>query len=112
MNLIQSQRLPSPKVEEDSSPFRIQRWARNVQSVVSALIEITREDIVHTLKSAEEGFLRADAALKSFCFGYPATLEQFEQWKHLRDAWDESDAALQAAREDLRDFDRGRLISD
>lgn len=79
---------------------------------MNALIAITREDVVQGLKAAEESFLRADSALKSFRFGYPATLEQFEQWKQLRDAWDECDAALQAARDSLKDFDRSRLIAE
>ena len=100
------------KVEEVSCAVRIQRVAENVQSGVNALIAITREDVVRALKAAEESFLRADAALKSFRFGYPATMDQFERWKQLRNAWDECDAALQAARESLKDFDRGRLISE
>jgi hypothetical protein len=76
---------------------------------VSALIEITREDVVGVLDEAKEKFIRADAALKSFRFSYPAKPEEFEQWKQLRDAWDLCDEELQAAREDLRDFDHGKL---
>jgi hypothetical protein len=76
---------------------------------VSALIEITREDVVRALDEAKERFLRADAALKTFRFSYPATPEQFEGWKQLRDEWDRRDEELQVAREDLRDFDHGKL---
>ncbi len=83
--------------------------ARSVKSSVSALIEITREDVAGVLDEAKERFIRADAALKIFRFSYPAKPEEFEQWKQLRDAWDLCDEELQAAREDLRDFDRGKL---
>jgi hypothetical protein len=76
---------------------------------VSALIEITREDVVRALEEARERFVRADTALKTFRFSYPAKSEQFEEWKQLRDAWDQRDEELQAAREDLRDFDCGKL---
>ncbi len=76
---------------------------------MSALIEITREDVVRSLGEAKERFIRADAALKAFRFSYPAKSEQFEEWKQLRDAWDQRDEELQAAREDLRDFDHGKL---
>ena len=76
---------------------------------MSALIEITREDVVRALEEARERFVRADTALKTFRFSYPAKSEQFEEWKQLRDAWDQRDEELQAAREDLRDFDCGKL---
>jgi hypothetical protein len=76
---------------------------------VSALIEITREDVVRALAEAKERFIRADAALKTFRFSYPAKSEQFEEWKQLREEWDQRDEELQAAREDLRDFDHGKL---
>lgn len=61
------------------------------------------------LDEAKERFIRADAALKTFRFSYPAKPEQFEEWKQLRDAWDQRDEELQGAREDLRDFDHGKL---
>jgi hypothetical protein len=76
---------------------------------VSALIEITREDVVRVLEEAKERFSHADAALKAFRFSSPAKSEQFEEWKQLRDEWDQRDEELQTAREDLRDFDRGKL---
>ena len=76
---------------------------------MSALIEITRDDVVRALEEARERFVRADTALKTFRFSYPAKSEQFEEWKQLRDAWDQRDEELQAAREDLRDFDCGKL---
>lgn len=76
---------------------------------MSALIEITREDVVRALAEAKERFIRADAALKTFRFSYPAKSEQFEEWKQLREEWDQRDEELQAAREDLRDFDHGKL---
>jgi len=76
---------------------------------VSALIEITREDVVRALDEAKERFVRADAALKTFRFSHPAKSEEFEAWKQLTDAWDQRDEELQAAREDLKDFDHGKL---
>jgi len=76
---------------------------------VSALIEITREDVVRALDEAKERFIRADSALKTFRFSYPAKSEEFEEWKQLGDAWDQRDEELQAAREDLRDFEHGKL---
>jgi hypothetical protein len=78
---------------------------------VSAITEITREDVVQALDQAKASFEQADAALKCFQFSYPAKSEEFEQWKHLRERWDERDDELQAAREDLRDFDRGNLTA-
>src|SRR5579863_5766908 len=66
----------------------IRALARSVQSGVSALIEITREDVIGVLDEAKERFILADAALKSFRFSYPAKPEEFEQWKQLREAWD------------------------
>ena len=78
---------------------------------MSALIEITREDVVQALDEAKERFVRADAALKTFRFSYPAKSEEFEEWKRLTDAWDQRDEELQAAREDLRDFDHGKLTA-
>jgi hypothetical protein len=76
---------------------------------VSALPEITREDLVRALDEAKERFILADSALKFFRFSCPAKSEEFEEWKRLRDAWDQRDEELQAAREDLRDFDHGKL---
>jgi hypothetical protein len=81
------------------------------QISVGALIEITREDVVRVLEEAKERFIRADAALKTFRFSYPAKSEQFEEWKQLRDEWDQRDEELQTAREDLRDFDHGKLTA-
>jgi len=88
---------------------RIRARVQHVKSGVSALIEITREDVVRVLDEAKERFIRADAALKSFRFSYPAKSEEFEAWKQLRDEWDQRDEELQAAREDLRDFGHGKL---
>jgi hypothetical protein len=80
---------------------------------VNAIADITREDVVRVLDEAKARFSRADAALKSFRFSYPAKTEEFETWKKLRESWDQRDEELQAAREDLKDFDRGRLtVSD
>lgn len=76
---------------------------------MSAIAEITREDVVKALDEAKARFLRADAALKSFRFSYPAGSEDFQKWKELREGWDLCDEELQAAREDLRDFDKGKL---
>jgi len=76
---------------------------------VSALIEITREDVVRALDEAKDRFIRADSALKTFRFSYPAKSEEFEEWKQLGDEWDQRDEELQAAREDLRDFEHGKL---
>jgi hypothetical protein len=56
-------------------------------------------------------FIRADGALKTFRFSYPAKSVKFEEWKQLRGAWDQRDEELQAAREDLRDFDHGKLTA-
>jgi len=78
---------------------------------MSAVIEITREDIARALDEAQKRFARADAVLKTFRFSYPAQPEQFEEWKRLRDEWDRRDEELQAARQDLRDFDRGKLTA-
>jgi hypothetical protein len=78
---------------------------------MSALLEITREDIVRALDEARDRFVGADAALKSFHFSYPAKPEEFEAWKQLRDVWDQRDEELQAAREDLKDFDHGKLTA-
>lgn len=76
---------------------------------MSALVDFTREDVVRALDEAKARFARADEALKSFRFSYPGTTQEFEKWKELRDAWDQRDEELQAAYEDLRDFDRGKL---
>jgi len=76
---------------------------------VSTLTEITREEVVQALAEAKERFTRADEALKAFRFSYPANPEEFEHWKQLRDVWDQRDEELQAAREDLRDFEHGKL---
>ena len=80
---------------------------------MNAIADITREDVVRALEEAKARFDRADAALKCFKFSYPAKNEEFETWKQLRESWDQRDEELQAAREDLKDFDRGRLtVSD
>jgi len=80
---------------------------------VSALADITREDVVKALDEAKARFVRADTALKCFRFSYPAGSEDFEKWRGLRESWDLCDEELLAAREDLRDFDKGKLaVSD
>jgi hypothetical protein len=76
---------------------------------VSAVIEITRADVVRAVDEAKERFVRADTVLKSFRFSCPARSEEFEEWKRLREIWDQRDEELQAAHEDLRDFDHGKL---
>jgi hypothetical protein len=76
---------------------------------VSGIIDLTRDEVVKALDEAKARFSRADAALKSFAFSYPATTEQFEKWKELRECWEQRDEELQAACDDLRDFDRGNL---
>jgi len=76
---------------------------------VSPVIDITREDVARALADAQERFVRADAALKAFKFSHPAKPEEFARWKQLRDEWDQRDEELQAARDDLRDFDHGKL---
>jgi hypothetical protein len=81
------------------------------QMGVSAVIELTREDVVRALEEAKARFIRADAALKSFRFSCPAKSEEFEKWKQLRDVWDQRDEELQAAHEDLKDFDHGKLTA-
>ena len=78
---------------------------------MSGVLEITREDVLRALDEAKDRFIRADAALKSFRFSYPAKSEEFEEWKRLRDVWDQRDEELQATREDLRDFDHGKLTA-
>jgi hypothetical protein len=78
---------------------------------VSAIEEITREDVARALDQAKARFERADAALKNFRFSYPVKTEEFATWKDLRETWDQRDEELQAAREDLRDFDRGNLTA-
>ena len=90
---------------------RIRLAAANVKLGVSALIEFTREDLVRVLNGAIAKFAHADAALKSFRFSYPVKPEEFETWKHLREEWDQCDVELQAAREDLRDFDQGKFAA-
>ena len=80
---------------------------------MSALAAITRDEVASAVAEAGVRFARADAALKNFKFSYPATEVDFEKWKELRRTWDQRDEELQAAREDLRDFDRGNLsVSD
>jgi hypothetical protein len=80
---------------------------------VSAIADITREEVVRALDEANARFARADAALKCFKFSYPPKAEEFERWKELRESWDQRDEELQAAREDLKDFDRGNFsVSD
>jgi multidrug efflux pump subunit AcrA (membrane-fusion protein) len=76
---------------------------------MSAIADITREDLVRALDEANARFARADAALKCFRFSQPAKTEEFEKWKELRESWDQRDEELQAAREDLKDFNRGNL---
>jgi hypothetical protein len=76
---------------------------------MSALIDITREDLVIALDEARARFLLADAALKSFQFSCPARGGDFDKWKELRESWDQRDEELQTAREDLKDFDKGNL---
>lgn len=78
---------------------------------MSVITEITRQDVVQALDQAKARFEQADGALKCFRFSYPAKSEEFEQWKQLGERWDERDDELQAAREDLRDFDRGNLAA-
>jgi hypothetical protein len=78
---------------------------------VSAIEEITRVDVTRALDEAKARFERADTALKNFRFSYPAKTEEFATWKELREAWDQRDEELQAAHEDLRDFDRGNLTA-
>jgi hypothetical protein len=78
---------------------------------VSAIVDITREDVLKALEEAKARFSHADAALKCFRFSYPATTREFEKWKELRESWDQRDEELLAAREDLRDFDRGNLTA-
>jgi homoaconitase/3-isopropylmalate dehydratase large subunit len=97
------------EIEEDSSGPKNPGSGLKRQIDVSVVIDITRVDVVQALDEAKERFTRADAALKTFRFSYPAKSEEFEEWKHLRDAWEQRDEELQAAREDLRDFDRGKL---
>jgi len=88
---------------------RIRPAAKHVKVGVSVLFEIVRGDVVRALEDCKERFIRADAALKSFRFSYPAKSEEFEEWKQLRGEWDQRDEELQTAREDLRDFDHGKL---
>ena len=78
---------------------------------MSAILEITRQDVLKALEEAKARFSRADAALKCFRFPYPPSTADFEKWKELREAWDQRDEELQAAREDLKDFDRGNLTT-
>jgi len=78
---------------------------------VNAIADITREDVVRVLDEAKARFARADTALKSFRFSYPAKTEEFEKWRELTESWDQRDEELQAAREDLKDFDRGNLTA-
>ena len=78
---------------------------------MSAVADITREDVVRSLDEAKARFARADADLKSFRFSYPADPGEFEKWKDLRESWDQRDEELQVAREDLKDFDRGNLTA-
>ena len=80
---------------------------------MSAIVDITRDDVVRALDEAKARFDRADSSLKRFRFSYPAKTEEFAKWKELRESWDQRDEELQAAREDLKDFDRGNLtVSD
>jgi hypothetical protein len=80
---------------------------------MSAMIAITREDVVRALDEAKARFSSADAALQGYRFSCPAKTEDFEKWKELRDIWDQRDEELQAARADLKDFDKGNLtVSD
>ncbi len=76
---------------------------------MSAIADITRVDILSALDEARARFSGADTALKCFRFSYPARTEDFSKWKELTESWDLRDEELQAAREALRDFDRGNL---
>jgi hypothetical protein len=76
---------------------------------MSTLDALTREEVASAFAEAKVRFARADADLKNYKFPYPPKAEDFEKWKELRRVWDERDEELQAAREDLRDFDRGNL---
>lgn len=78
---------------------------------MSALLQSTRAEVVQALNEARARFERADAELKSFRFSYPATGEDFEKWKQLREIWEQRDEELQAAREALRDYDRASLMA-
>ena len=78
---------------------------------MSSIADITREDVLKALEEAKARFSRADAALKGFRFSYPASTQEFEKWKELRESWDQRDEELQAAREDLKDFNRGNLTA-
>ena len=78
---------------------------------MSALSEITRENVLRALHEAKERFVLADAALKIFRFSYPARPEEFDEWKRLGDVWDKCDEKVQVASADLRDFDHGMLTA-
>jgi hypothetical protein len=78
---------------------------------VSAVLEVTRAEVVLALEESKQRFLGADSRLKSFRFSYPAKPEEFEEWKRLRELWDQRDEELQAAREVLQDFDHGKLTA-
>ena len=78
---------------------------------MNALIDIKREELVRALEEAKTRFVSADTDLKSFRFSYPAKAEEFEEWKRLRETWDQRDEELQAARDDLKDFDQGKMNS-
>jgi len=78
---------------------------------VSAIVAITREDVLKALEEAKARFSRADAELKCFRFSCPLSTADFEKWKELRESWDQRDEELQAARADLKDFDLGNLTA-
>ncbi|MBV9768078.1 MAG: hypothetical protein JOZ32_00785 [Bryobacterales bacterium] len=76
---------------------------------MGTLADLTREDVVRAFAEAKVRFARADADLKNFRFPSPPAAADFDRWKELSGIWDQRDEELQAAREDLRDFDRGQL---
>ena len=82
------------------------------QKGMDTLIAPSRDEVVQAVENARRRFTHADTELKSFRFTYPVSAEQFESWKALTATWDQCDEELQAARENLRDFDHGKLISD
>jgi len=61
--------------------------------------------VIQALDEARARFELADAELKSFCFSCPATAEDFEKWKQLREIWDLRDEELQSAREAVKEWD-------
>ena len=76
---------------------------------MSTLAALTREQVVSALAEARARFAQADADLKNFRFSYQPTNDEFTKWRELRATWEQRDEELQAASDDLRDFDRGHL---